>query len=441
MAASHPHIVFITCHDLGRYLGAYGVTTVHSPSFDRLAAEGILFANAFCTSPGCSPSRAAMATGRYPHNNGVMGLTHPPFGWDLHDDEEPIAALLRHAGYGTHLFGFQHITTQLDRIGFDEFHGFDRLAGCHEPALGQNVAGRFAAFLQEAPLDRPLYMELNLEEPHRPYDQGGATPDDSRGVTVPAYLPPDDTSRDEMAAVQGAIRQADAAFGRVLDAIDAAGIAESTIVLFAADHGLAMPRAKCTLYDAGIEVALMLRAPGSTIPAGGRVDALVSNVDLLPSLLELAGLPTPSRLQGRSFAPLLRGERFEPRGEIFAEKTYHSYYDPMRAIRTDRYKYIRNFETSFAVEVPGDVAQGPIYRRHVELYEGHEHPPVELYDLTSDPWEQENLAGRAKVAEVERDLDGRVWNWMAETGDPLLAGPVPDPMYLRAMAARGVADA
>jgi N-sulfoglucosamine sulfohydrolase len=436
MPAAHPHIVFITCHDLGRYLGAYGVDTVHSPSFDRLAAEGQLFTRAFCISPGCSPSRAAMATGRYPHSNGVMGLTHPPFAWDLHDDETPIAVVLRNAGYSTHLFGFQHITTQLDRIGFDEFHGFDRLAGCHEPALGQNVAGRFDAFLRAASLDRPLYMELNLEEPHRPYDQGGAHPDDSQGVTVPAYLPQDDASRGEMAAVQGAIRQADAAFGRVLESIDTTGIAESTIVLFAADHGLAMPRAKCTLYDAGIEVTLMLRAPGLAPAAGRSIDALVSNVDLLPTLLDLAGVPTPARVQGRSFAPLLRSERFEPRDEIFAEKTYHSYYDPMRAIRTDRYKYIRNFETSFAVEVPGDVAQGSIYRRHVELYEGHEHPPVELYDLSVDPNELENLAGRAELSETERDLDDRLWHWMEETGDPLLAGPVPDPMYRRAMATR-----
>ena len=143
-------------------------------------------------------------------------------------------------------------------------------------------------------------------------------------------------------------------------------------------------------------------------------------------------------MQGRSFAPLLRGERFEPRGEIFAEKTYHSYYDPMRAIRTDRYKYIRNFETSFAVEVPGDVAQGAIYRRHVGRYEGHEHPPVELYDLSTDSDELENLAGRPEMAEMERDLDARLWRWMDETGDPLLAGPVPDPMYTRAMAHRSL---
>ncbi|MBO0702917.1 MAG: sulfatase-like hydrolase/transferase, partial [Candidatus Dormibacteraeota bacterium] len=117
-----PHILSITCHDLGRHLGCYGIESVHSPSLDRLAAGGARFDNAFCAAPQCSPSRAALATGRHPHSNGVMGLTHGGFAWDLSAGERPVATLLAEAGYSTHLFGLQHITRHLDRLGFGDVH-------------------------------------------------------------------------------------------------------------------------------------------------------------------------------------------------------------------------------------------------------------------------------------------------------------------------------
>src|SRR5438270_13746335 len=116
MSDGSPHIVLITCHDLGRHLGCYGVDSVHSPNIDELAAGGVRFDRAFTVSPGCSPSRAALATGRYPHANGVMGLTHPPFNWDLRPEERHIAHILRAAGYETHLFGFQHVSVDPDRL-------------------------------------------------------------------------------------------------------------------------------------------------------------------------------------------------------------------------------------------------------------------------------------------------------------------------------------
>jgi N-sulfoglucosamine sulfohydrolase len=115
-----PNIVQITCHDLGRHLGCYGIETVHTPTLDRLAAEGVRFAHSFCTSPGCSPSRAAMATGRYPHANGVMGLAHAHFGWELAPGERHIAGLLAEGGYHTVLFGLQHVTYHPEKLGFRE---------------------------------------------------------------------------------------------------------------------------------------------------------------------------------------------------------------------------------------------------------------------------------------------------------------------------------
>jgi arylsulfatase A-like enzyme len=261
-------------------------------------------------------------------------------------------------------------------------------------------------------------------------------PDAAAGVTVPPYLPATPASRDEFAALQGAVHQADRAVGRMLAALDGAGLTDDTLVLFTADHGVAMPRAKCTLYDPGIGVALIVRWPAGGLTGGQAREALASNVDLLPTLLQAAGVPVPDRVQGRSFLPLLRGETETHRDAVFTEKTFHSYYDPMRGIRTDRYKLIRNFEAAFLVEVPGDVQLGPIYRTELQRYVSATHPPVELYDLEADPWEQENLAGRPEIAAIEAELDRRLWAWMAETGDPLLRGPVPSPSYLQALAAR-----
>src|SRR5437868_9241709 len=118
MPPERPSILQLVCHDLGRHVGPYGVPTVDTPALDRLAAEGARFANSFCTSPGCSPSRAALATGRYPHANGCMGLAHAHFGWDLHPEEKHVTSLLADAGYRTALFGLQHVTYQVERLGF-----------------------------------------------------------------------------------------------------------------------------------------------------------------------------------------------------------------------------------------------------------------------------------------------------------------------------------
>ncbi len=423
---SRPHVMQITCHDMGRHLACYGIRTVHTPNLDALAAGGARFRNAFCVSPGCSPSRAALATGRYPHSNGVMGLTHSSFAWDLNPDERHVASTLGEAGYDTHLFGLQHVTTDVGRLGFGTVHGRGTSA---------QVSGEVVAFLRDIAPQSPLYIEINLFEPHRPYDHGGVQPDTSLGVEMPAYLPDRPESREEMAALQGAIRAADEGIGAILSTLEESGLAGNTLVVFTPDHGIAMPRAKTTLYDPGIEIAMILRWPDGGISGGRIFSELASNVDVLPTILEAVGVEGPDNLQGRSFLPLLRGERYEPRDTVFAEKTFHSYYDPMRAVRTDRYKYIRNFETAFLSEVPGDIQLGRIFRSSTELYSGTHHPDVELYDLRSDPLEQHNLAGAPECAEVERELERRLWGWMEETDDPLLRGPVPSPQYLRQIAA------
>lgn len=419
-----PHILSISCHDLGRHLGCYGIDSVHTPNLDTLASSGVRFDRAFCAAPQCSPSRAALATGRYPHSNGVMGLSHGGFGWELGSRERHAAALLSEQGYQTHLFGLQHVTQHVESLGFDHVHS---------EGTGREVCSDVAAFLEKASLAQPLYVEVNLFEPHRPYDYGGVEPDASDGVFVPPYLPKGEAAEREMAALQGAVREVDQSLGDIFDALDETGLSEETLVVFTADHGIAMPRAKCTLYEPGIEIALLARWPRGSIGEGQIVSELISNIDVLPTLLEATGTRAPEGLQGNSFLSLLRGEPSSAREAIYAEKTFHSYYDPMRCIRTGRFKYIRNFETNFLVEVPGDVQEGEIFRAFVEQYHSDQHPDTELYDLHSDPREQNNLSGGPGVSEIEEELDAKLWKWMEDSGDPLLHGPIMSPTHRRAL--------
>jgi N-sulfoglucosamine sulfohydrolase len=393
----------MTTHDIGRHLHCYGRVSVVSPNLDGLAREGVRFARAFATAPQCSPSRASLATGMYPHSNGVMGLAHRGFDWEL--TVPHAAAVFAAHGFESHLFVGQHVSAHPERLGFDQIHPTDVL----EEVLAASQGKR-------------LYLEINFDQTHRPYPPAGKP---LPGLELPAYLPNIPKAVDEMTAVEQTIASMDAAAGRFLAKLDAAGRARDAFVVFTTDHGLAMPRAKCTLYDPGIEVALIARWPAGGIE-GGRVDEqMVSNIDILPALLEAAGLPKPDGLRGESLS--------NGRGVIFAEKTFHSYYDPMRCVRTQRHKLIRNFEQSFAVEVPGDVQAGSIFREDPTRYSRDRPSMVELYDLDADPLETQNLAGRPEVAAIEEELHDLLWRWMRETRDPLLDGPIPSPYYRSAM--------
>jgi arylsulfatase A-like enzyme len=220
----------------------------------------------------------------------------------------------------------------------------------------------------------------------------------------------------------------DAGVGQLLEGLRELGLEENTWVIFTTDHGAAMPRAKGTLYDPGIEVTLLMRWPDGGLVGGRSYADMISNVDVVPTMLDALGLEQPRNLHGESFWPMLIDAPYLPRAEIFAEKTFHTYYEPMRAVRTATHKYIVNFEVSTVVDVPADVRASPIYPRLILEY-SRERPHVELYDLTTDPWEQTNLAGQPDVVKVETNLRHRLLQWMQETQDPLLDGPVASPYY------------
>ncbi|HEY8598907.1 MAG TPA: sulfatase [Thermomicrobiales bacterium] len=444
-AERRPNILLITCHDLGRFLGSYGIATVQTPALDAFAADGVRFTAAFCTAPQCSPSRASLFTGRYPHSNGVLGLTHAQFAWDLGPDERHLGQVLREAGYTTAMMGVHHESHVGTPAEIAARCGMETIA---LGGRGEEVSAAALAWLDTvADGERPFYLQLGYHEPHRV----GATaheasdsmgfigdyiaPDTSHGVTIPPYLRDTASAREELAELQGAVRALDAAVGKVLAGLDERGLADDTIVLFTTDHGIALPRAKCSLYDPGLETALIVRYPARGWQRGRTIAALTSNVDLFPTLLEAVGLPVSARVQGRSLLAALDGQAFTPREAIFGEMTYHDYYDPRRCIRTAHHKLIVNFTAAPAFMDPSQS-----WRRRTEpivppapalAY----HPLLELYDLAVDPQEWQNLAEDPALAAIRSDLLAQLQRWMADTADPLLVGAVTPPLHRRALAA------
>ncbi len=441
------NVLLVVCHDLGRHLNCYGAKSVHSPNLDRMAAEGVLFENNFCTSPGCSPSRASIMTGRFPHSNGVFGLAHRDFLWRFSDGEKHITRILSENGYQTGVVGHWHENNTLEGLGYQEavVRKGDLLVLTDEmPDMSNlyalDVAEQAGFYLeQKAHGEKPFFLYAGFFEPHRPYDFGGVGPDREHGVDIPAYIPQETEEEkaaadEEFAALQGGIRVMDEAVGRIMKKLEELGLKEETLVLFTCDHGLAMPRAKCTLYDPGIETPLILCGGGESWVAqpGTRHDCLVSNVDYVPTILEALNIPVPENIQGRSLYPLMSGGVYQEADEIFAEKTYHRNYDPIRCIRTKTHKYIINFELNTLYDTPSDIMQGAIFRTSVGKYMDLR-SRYELYDLQNDPWEQNNLAEEPEHAALRAELHGRLVTWMKETGDALLNGPVRSIYYEKVM--------
>jgi arylsulfatase A-like enzyme len=439
--AARPNVVVVTCHDLGRHLGCYGNPTVRTPNLDRLAAEGIRFGQAYCAAPQCSPSRAALYTGRWPHANGVLGLTHARFGWDLHPQERHLAQVLREQGYATALVGADHEVRHLEDEPTARRLGFDHLS---RPRRGDDISAQALEHIARfaASPERPFYLQLGYNEPHRLNHADPSVepdyigflgdyvePDEERGVAVPPWLKDTASGRREIVELQGALTYVDRAIGRVLDGLGQLGLAENTLVLFTPDHGLALPRAKCSLYGPGLEVALIVRWPGRGWTGGRVQEELLSNVDVFPTILEALGLPLPDGLHGRSFAALLDGRPYRPRERVFAEMTYHDYYDPRRCVRTRRHHLIVNFTAAPSFMDPSQSWRPRTDPAVPEKPALAYHPLVELFDLAEDPHERTNLADEPGCAAVRAELLAQLHAWMRETDDPLLDGAVTPPMH------------
>jgi len=411
---NRPNILYIHSHDTGRYVQPYG-RPVPTPNIQRLAEQGVVFRQNFCAMPSCSSSRAALLTGMMPHNNGMLGLAHR--GWSLYDYNTHIVHTLRAVGYRSTLCGVQHIARDAGVIGYDEIL---------KPATmkAEGVADAAVGFLRSQP-QQPFFLSVGFIETHREFRQPGPA-EDPRWCRPPDPLPDTPETRRDMAAFKASARALDAAMGAVFDALDAAGLADNTLVICTTDHGIAFPYMKCNLTDHGTGVMLIVRGPGGF--EGGKVcDAMVTHLDIFPTVCDLLGLERPAWLQGASLLPLVRGEAEEIHDAIFTEVTYHAAYEPMRAVRTKRWKYIRRFDGRTTPVLPNC---DDSLSKDVWLAAGWRERPVaaeQLYDLVFDPSEACNLAAASSRAAVLEEMRGRLDRWMRETGDPLLKGRVPAP--------------
>ncbi|MCH2173381.1 sulfatase [Myxococcota bacterium] len=423
---SPPNILVILTDDMGTQLGTHGDVHATTPHIDQLAAQGVRFDRAYAAAPSCTPSRAALLTGVTPHANGQWGFGAQT---ELHPGIVTAPEMMRQAGYFTGLLGKNHIRAADGQLEFDVRVEIPKSLHNSPQAIGRAVN----EFLDKTG-GQPFFLVVGIRAPHTPYpgDLGVPAwrePHDPDAIPVPATALDTPRFRQAQARMYDAYSLADDLVGSILTALEGADLSRSTLVIVTSDHGPAIPASKGTLFEGGIHVPLIAHWPGVTAP-GRSTDALVGGVDLLPTLLEIAGAPSHPQIQGKSFAKILKGEPAPSPEVVFSEQTLlqGNRYFPQRAVRADRYKYIRTLRPDielrnhalgrWAPEMIRAWNSDPRARFLLErqVRPGHE----ELYDLQADPDELHNLAADPAHAKQRVALRKQLFDWMKRTRDPWL---------------------
>ena len=410
-----PNILYIHSHDTGRCLQPYGYA-IPTPNLQKIAEQGTLFRRAYCAAPTCSPSRAALLTGQSAHSSGMLGLVNR--GFTLGDCKQHIIHTLKSAGYMSALAGIQHIAGRAAKRD-DQAIGYDMLLGTDSETAHQRAIDFIAAAPQQ-----PFFLTVGFFENHREFPlEHDVNPD---YVLPPAPLPDTPRIRQDMANYIAMAKILDDKIGQVIKALDDHQLRGNTLIIYTTDHGIAFPGMKCSLKDAGIGVALIMQGAG--LFSGGKVvDAMVSQIDIFPTICDLLDIAPPAWLQGRSILPLLRGEVESIRDEVFAEVNYHAAYEPKRAVRTRRWKYIRRYDRRQS-PVLSNIDDGLCKDECLAHGFADRAPAAEqLYDTFFDPTESHNLAHQPAHAARLEEMRSRLNRWMRATDDPLLQGHVPAP--------------
>ena len=416
MSSRPPNILVLTAHDIGRHLGCYGVPEAGTDRIDALASDGIRFARFHSAAPQCSPARASLFTGRWPHSNGVLGICSPVFGFDLSPGESHLAGQLRDFGYATGALGAVHETLHPDRLPFD------RLGPPHGDA--SEMAAGAGSLIGE--LGEPFYIQVGFREAHRPFERSSYA---ERGVHIPAWLADEPSAREELARFQASLRSLDTGVGRILDTLQQRDLAERTWVWLLADHGIPFPRAKHSLYEPGCAAAAVCRWPAGGWAGGRTFGQLLSGVDLLPTICDVLGMPVPGGVQGRSFKAVAAGGAYAAKTAVFTEQSFNAWTDVSRAVRTERHKLIANFSPGRGFSDPSQTWRPGTRVAFLENATRTYHPPLELYDLERDPLEKTNLADDPQAALALAETGRLLHDWMRETGDPLLESPPVPPIH------------
>ncbi|HVT27548.1 MAG TPA: sulfatase [Lacipirellulaceae bacterium] len=443
--AAQRNVVLFVADDQGRDAGCYGNPVLKTPNLDRLAAEGTRFDNAYCTTASCSPSRSVILSGMFDHANGMYGLEHRYHHFRSFDNVKSLPVILGSAGYRTARVGKYH-------VGPEPVYHFDQVLGgnSRNPV---DMAERSRKLI-ELRSNRPFFLYFATNDPHRgarakwaplmPNSFGNERPGHEppgvvpvhykpENVIVPPFLPDTPVCRAELAQYYESVSRVDAGLGRLMEILRNAGKYDDTLILYVSDNGIAFPGAKTTAYEPGLKLPCIVRNPLAN-KRGVVNQAFVSWIDIVPTILEFAGVKAPddAKLQGRSLMPILEQEKPAGWDEVYASHTFHevTMYYPMRVVRSGRFKLIWNIayplSYPFASDLWGSATWQDTIKHHDEDYiygkrsiNAYEHrPQFELYDLHADPDEIHNLANDPAHHDTLVALNKKLKEFQKRTKDP-----------------------
>ncbi len=441
-----PNILFITADDLGyNSVGAFGCKVEKiTPNLDEFAKEAMRFTHAHVNTAVCQPCRQSWQTGRFPHNNGAEGFE------PVDPNVPTLPEMLKSLGYINGILGKEIHHQPVERFFWDfipfktEPDSVWRKGNSRNPALFYEYSKKFFELAKEE--NKPFYFVANSHDPHRPFvgsrsdtlTWGKNMPPVTRQFTPEeiemfGYLPDIEKVRKEVAQYYGNVYRCDQNLGSVLRALKESGLEDNTLVVFLSDHGAAFPFSKSQCYLNSTKTPLMVKWPGIINPGSVESTHFVSGIDLMPTLMEAAGLPMVPKLDGRSFLPLLKGEKQEDRQftyatfyQIFARVRY-----PMRCVQNEDFGYIYNFWSDHELKILGDATGGLTWRamqdaaktdpeiaKRVELFKYR--VPEEFYNFKDDPDGLVNLAGDPAYAAELKMFREKMLEMMEKYDDPAL---------------------
>jgi N-sulfoglucosamine sulfohydrolase len=430
------NILLITADDLGLQVGAYGETLIQTPNIDSLASAGVRFETAYVAAPSCSPSRASVFTGMYAHSHGQYGLVDTGLSLLPELRNATIPNLLKQAGYRTGLIGKLHVNPE-SSFQFDYRPAVDA-------RMVRDILQKASAFITASD-NKPFFLMVNYLDPHAwnnpPIAPTGFIPQvdglpvapltPSPAVIFPWQQTDSPAQEARTAGYYDAVQRLDAGIGMLLDTLKQNALLDKTLVLFIGDNGPPFARGKVSVYENGIRTPFIIHWPGVT-HAGQVNKAMVSTVDILPTILDAAGVSIPAHVQGMSLRSVLSNTQGPGRTYLVAEHHLHakSPFFPQRAIRNDRYKLIHNLragQVTPILAVDGctaySISRGAAYNGTPvrTAFDTFANPPeFELYDLQNDPIEFNNLAADPLYLNVLNELKTALMTWRQDTTDPFL---------------------
>ncbi|MBK1875468.1 sulfatase family protein [Pelagicoccus mobilis] len=425
-AAERPNVVLIIGDDVSPDFSCYG-GQVETPHIDQLAKGGLLFENAYVTASSCSPSRCSIITGRYPHNTGAPELHMP-----LPEGQFMFPQALKNAGYYSVLSGKWH-------MGEATRPAFDVVDDIHYPDEPTGAAN-WVRHLQERPMDNPFFMWFAALDAHRPWEADTEErPHDPSRVMVPAGVPDTPIARTDMASYYDEVRRFDRFVGDVVEELKTQEVYENTLIIVLADNGRPFPRSKTSLYDGGMKTPLVVHWPEGQFEEGARSGSLVSAIDIAPAILEVAGLPTPSRVQGVSFLPICRDSKTQTRDLLFGERNWHTQIGCGRMVRWGDFVYMRDFTPesySFLMVNAAKASYADLLRlkpsgklrpEEDEIFSVNRAEEL-LFDVSKDPKQVRNLVGNPEMNATLENMRAMMDEWQERTGDsiPELENMTPD---------------